>query len=91
MVKMLQDWFNHYFSNPQVITLWLILIGAFLIVILSGRDAATGVPGTHHRLSPGGDRFDFYGAKGSQDNSRSPYLYFIFILPGYYWSSVFSR
>jgi putative permease len=36
MVKMLQEWFNHYFSNPQVITLWLILIGAFLIVILLG-------------------------------------------------------
>ncbi len=36
MINMLQDWFNRYFSNPQVITLWLILIGGFLVVILLG-------------------------------------------------------
>jgi len=36
MIKMIQNWFNEYFSNPQVITLWLILLGGFLIVILLG-------------------------------------------------------
>ncbi len=36
MIKRLQDWFHEYFSHPQVITLWLILIGAFLTVILLG-------------------------------------------------------
>ena len=36
MIKMMREWFNQYFSNPQVITLWLILIGAFLVIILLG-------------------------------------------------------
>lgn len=36
MIKMLQGWFNQYFSHPQVVTLWLILIGGFLVVILLG-------------------------------------------------------
>lgn len=36
MIQMVQNWFNRYFSNPQVITLWLILLGAFLVIFLFG-------------------------------------------------------
>ena len=36
MIRQVQEWFNRYFSNPQLVTLWLILLGGFLIVILLG-------------------------------------------------------
>lgn len=36
MIKIFREWFNRYFSNPQVITLWIILIAGFLVVILLG-------------------------------------------------------
>ena len=31
MIKMIRDWFNQRFSDPQVVILWLMLLGGFLV------------------------------------------------------------
>jgi putative permease len=36
MIQMLRDWFSHRFSDPQVMILWGMLLGGFLLVILLG-------------------------------------------------------
>jgi len=36
MLKMFREWFDHRFSDPQIVILWLLLIGGFLLVFLLG-------------------------------------------------------
>lgn len=36
MIQMLRDWFHQRFSDPQVVILWLMLGGGFLVVLLLG-------------------------------------------------------
>lgn len=36
MIRMFKEWFNHRFSDPQVVILWAMLLGGFLLVILLG-------------------------------------------------------
>ncbi|MCF8024216.1 MAG: AI-2E family transporter [Desulfobacteraceae bacterium] len=36
MLQMMRDWFNHRFADPQVIILWVILLGGLVGVLLLG-------------------------------------------------------
>ncbi|MFW6271851.1 MAG: AI-2E family transporter [Desulfosalsimonas sp.] len=37
MIRMLRDWFNHRFSDPQMVILLIILLGGFIGIILLGK------------------------------------------------------
>lgn len=36
MIRMIFNWFNQHFSDPQIVILWLILLGGFLTIFLLG-------------------------------------------------------
>ena len=36
MIQMISNWFNQRFSDPQVVILWLLLLGGFLTIFLLG-------------------------------------------------------